>query len=385
MEPTVGRGAKEEEKQKSDSDKDEEEEGSGDDQNDEIDEDIRKVRFFPDFDGTEDSQQFSRREQEEDYKNEHYWKLPENVRHAIDLAKQKSQHTDFWYRLQTLNDKIFVFRNMFYSKAPAYQQAFYEKKRKEMEEKLRLEKIEYEKKMQAILKKQKRRMRRQAQEDWRTTMGDGKSKAITTTQMIEQFKAKQKKLDQRLKAHEVRNNNDDLRASSLTYNRNRDRKYSFSMMHTGNFKEKTAGSDRGTTHANTTATTPVAGPASRMKRPAMLQTSNVIQEADQNDEMTPMPKDLLQSKALTNKFESKAQRRVVPTTLTTPEYNRLPTIDSSVLQEQSAKAPPKISEITKVAKVKVHTKSNLSFQEPKKKHSAKLDKAKRNGHHDKLN
>ena len=102
--------------------------------------------------------------------------------------------------------------------------------------------------------------------------------------------------------------------------------------------------------------------------------------------MTPMPKDLLQSKGLTNKFESKAAKRVIPTTMTTPEYNRLPTIDSSVIHENPATiTKPKISEITKVAKVKVHTKSNLSFQEPKKKHSAKLDKSKRNGHHDKLN
>lgn len=72
-----------------------------------------------------------------------------------------------------------------------------EKKRKEMEEKLKQEKIEYEKKMQEILKKQKKKLKQdKAKEDWRTQTGaDGKNFGITTTQMIKQFKAKQKKQD----------------------------------------------------------------------------------------------------------------------------------------------------------------------------------------------
>lgn len=62
------------------------------------------------------------------YKNEAYWQLPENVRNAIDLAKMKSQHSEFYYRLQTLNDKILVFRSIFYNRMPSYQRAFLEKK-----------------------------------------------------------------------------------------------------------------------------------------------------------------------------------------------------------------------------------------------------------------
>ena len=42
--------------------------------------------------------------------------MPENVRNAVDLAKIKSKHSEFWYRLETLNDKIFIFRSIFYSK-----------------------------------------------------------------------------------------------------------------------------------------------------------------------------------------------------------------------------------------------------------------------------
>lgn len=46
----------------------------------------------------------------EKYKNEAYWQLPENVRHAIDLSKKKSLHTDFSIRLSSLNEKIGVYK-----------------------------------------------------------------------------------------------------------------------------------------------------------------------------------------------------------------------------------------------------------------------------------
>ena len=66
--------------------------------------------------------------QDHSYKNKAYWNLPENVRNAIDLAKMKQKHSEFYYKLQTLNDKIYVFRTHFYTKMPAYQRAFLEKK-----------------------------------------------------------------------------------------------------------------------------------------------------------------------------------------------------------------------------------------------------------------
>ena len=108
------------------------------------------VQFFPDFDGTQDSGLYG---DEEDiltdpddvsdnesnesnkesldskgakrpikpyWRNAAYYRLPENVRAAIDVAKMKSKHTEFWYRLQTLNDKIFVFRSVFYTRMPTY-------------------------------------------------------------------------------------------------------------------------------------------------------------------------------------------------------------------------------------------------------------------------
>ena len=54
------------------------------------------------------------------WKNNAYWRLPENVRAAIDTAKLRSRHTDFWYRLEKLNDKIYVYRQLFYNKMPNF-------------------------------------------------------------------------------------------------------------------------------------------------------------------------------------------------------------------------------------------------------------------------
>lgn len=82
--------------------------------------------------------------------NKQYIALPDNVKQAIDKAQSKAAHSDFYYRLQTLNDKIYVFRNVFYTKVPSYQKAFYEKKRQALEEKLNKQKLQFEKEMKDI-------------------------------------------------------------------------------------------------------------------------------------------------------------------------------------------------------------------------------------------
>ena len=56
-----------------------------------------------------------------DWRNKDYWKLPEHVRNAIDTANIKSRHSQFYNRLQNLNDKIYVFRDVFYTRIPTYQ------------------------------------------------------------------------------------------------------------------------------------------------------------------------------------------------------------------------------------------------------------------------
>lgn len=55
------------------------------------------------------------------YKNKAYWALPENVRNAIDLSKKKSKHSDFYYKMASLNDKIAVYKKIFYTSAPKYE------------------------------------------------------------------------------------------------------------------------------------------------------------------------------------------------------------------------------------------------------------------------
>ena len=55
------------------------------------------------------------------WKNKAYYALPENVRNAIDIAKEKSAHSEFWHKLENLNDKLSIFKMLFYTKVPRHQ------------------------------------------------------------------------------------------------------------------------------------------------------------------------------------------------------------------------------------------------------------------------
>ena len=57
----------------------------------------------------------------EPWKDAAYWQLPENVRNAIDIAKEKSAHSEFYYKLENLNEKLMIFKMLFYSKMPHHQ------------------------------------------------------------------------------------------------------------------------------------------------------------------------------------------------------------------------------------------------------------------------
>lgn len=120
--------------------------------------DPEKTNFFPNFDGSKDSNLYTSNQTQDQYwKTEAYFRLPDNVKKAIDFAEMKSQHSQFWYKLQTLNDKIFVFRQMFYDKQPIYHKNFLLKKQKALEEKLKKEKEEYEEKMKQMQARLSRR------------------------------------------------------------------------------------------------------------------------------------------------------------------------------------------------------------------------------------
>ena len=53
-----------------------------------------------------------------------YNSLPANVRHAIDVGKQKAKHSEFYYRLKGLNERIYTYKGIFYDKVPAYQRSY---------------------------------------------------------------------------------------------------------------------------------------------------------------------------------------------------------------------------------------------------------------------
>ena len=50
------------------------------------------------------------------WRNKDYWALPENIREIVDLnAVRRGEHrTDFYNKLQNLNDKINVYKAAFY-------------------------------------------------------------------------------------------------------------------------------------------------------------------------------------------------------------------------------------------------------------------------------
>jgi hypothetical protein len=43
-------------------------------------------------------------------KDERYDSLPANVRHAIDVSRDKAKHSEFYYRLKGLNERIYTYK-----------------------------------------------------------------------------------------------------------------------------------------------------------------------------------------------------------------------------------------------------------------------------------
>ena len=74
------------------------------------------------------------------YQDENYWRLPENVRAAIDNAKKKNNKTEFYYKLRDLKKNIKRYKSIFKSKHTTHHIMFLKKKKVEMESKLEIEK-----------------------------------------------------------------------------------------------------------------------------------------------------------------------------------------------------------------------------------------------------
>ena len=84
------------------------------------------------------------------WRNKAYWALPENVRNAIDVAKMKRKHSDFYYKLNILNDKLHVYTSMFYDKAPSYEHRWYEKKKKDLEMRIQRQEEKFNEEMRLL-------------------------------------------------------------------------------------------------------------------------------------------------------------------------------------------------------------------------------------------
>jgi hypothetical protein len=54
-------------------------------------------------------------------KDLNYYKLPKNVRLAIENGKVKAKHSDFYYRLTDLSMKIDIYNKFFRTNLPSYQ------------------------------------------------------------------------------------------------------------------------------------------------------------------------------------------------------------------------------------------------------------------------
>ena len=62
-----------------------------------------------------------------------YLALPENVRHAVELSRRKSKHSDFYYILKELTDKIDIYTSVFYNRRPKYHDTYLRNKMRQKE------------------------------------------------------------------------------------------------------------------------------------------------------------------------------------------------------------------------------------------------------------
>ena len=53
-------------------------------------------------------------------KGDQFHLLPDNVRAAIELSQEKSKHSEFYYKMKELNDKIRVYKKIFDNRVPAW-------------------------------------------------------------------------------------------------------------------------------------------------------------------------------------------------------------------------------------------------------------------------
>ena len=70
-------------------------------------------------------------------KDPYYKKLPTNVRQAIKWSTMKAKHSEFYYKLQNLNERIGIYKELFSSKTPGFQTDFLQRRKKYRELQMR--------------------------------------------------------------------------------------------------------------------------------------------------------------------------------------------------------------------------------------------------------
>lgn len=69
-----------------------------------------------------------------EWRDRTYSKLPGHVRSAIETAKQKQAHSDFYYKLQNLNEKLTDYSKIFKSNQQVHKKRIEQKKLREKEQ-----------------------------------------------------------------------------------------------------------------------------------------------------------------------------------------------------------------------------------------------------------
>ena len=111
-------------------------------------------------DGSESSQSDDKTQPQFWKKDSDFYQLPENVRHAIEVGKQKAKHSEFYYKMKDLNSKVQVYKHLFNNRIPKYQRAYLDKitaMKQAQQEKAR---IEFQKEMDCIKEKEKQLKKR---------------------------------------------------------------------------------------------------------------------------------------------------------------------------------------------------------------------------------
>ena len=93
------------------------------------------MEYFPQFDGSQESDEYKIEEMKDPWNDKKYVILPQKIR--LKMKDMREQHIIMWQQLTELNDKLLVHnQKQVETRRPMYEQKFYDKKRDELVNKL---------------------------------------------------------------------------------------------------------------------------------------------------------------------------------------------------------------------------------------------------------